>query len=102
DGRSLNRHFWVFYGAMTNLEYTLSLTDLATGTVKSYRNPPGTLASAGDTSAFPAAPAEAEASLAAAVALPLDSALPGEAVFAPAGSCVPGPRALCLNGGRFR
>lgn len=117
DGRSVNRHFWVFYGGLTNLGYTLTVTDLATGAVKSYRNPAGTFASAGDTTAFPAgaaatAAAEAEpvkglrpdlgtepsrTSLEAAGRSPLESS-----IFAPAGSCVPTPQALCLNGGRFR
>ena len=52
DGRGLNGHFWVFYGALSNVQYTISVTDTATGTTKTYANPSGTLASVADTAAF--------------------------------------------------
>jgi ELWxxDGT repeat protein len=52
DGRAVNGKFWVFYGALSNVEYTLKVTDTATGAVKVYTNPKGTLASVADTSAF--------------------------------------------------
>lgn len=52
DGRSNNGHFWVFYGALSNVKYTLTVTDTATGGVRIYENPPGAFASVGDTSAF--------------------------------------------------
>jgi hypothetical protein len=52
DGTWLNGHHWVFYGALSNVEYTLTVTDTLTGEVKSYFNPSGTFASVGDTVAF--------------------------------------------------
>ncbi|HET9768504.1 MAG TPA: hypothetical protein VFS60_16775 [Thermoanaerobaculia bacterium] len=52
DGRGVNNHFWVFYGALSSVEYTITVTDTATGAVRTYRNPSGTLASAADTQAF--------------------------------------------------
>jgi len=52
DGRGLNDKFWVFYGSLTNVEFTLTVTDTATGRVRSYHNPKGAFASAGDTTAF--------------------------------------------------
>lgn len=52
DGRRDNGHFWVFYGALTNVEFELTVTDSETGKVKSYTNPSGRFASVGDTSAF--------------------------------------------------
>ncbi|MEO8431223.1 MAG: hypothetical protein ABI592_06900 [Acidobacteriota bacterium] len=52
DGRALNSHFWVFYGALSNVEYTLTVTDSVTGTVKSYVNPSARFGSVGDTEAF--------------------------------------------------
>jgi len=52
DGRSINGHFWVFYGSLTNVEFTLTVTDTQTGAVRTYTNPQGTLASVADTSAF--------------------------------------------------
>ena len=52
DGRTLNGKFWVFYGALSDVEYTLTVTDTETGTVKTYTNPKGRLASVADTRAF--------------------------------------------------
>ncbi len=52
DGRVVNNKFWVFYGALSNVEYTITVTDTATGSVKTYFNPSGQLASVADTSAF--------------------------------------------------
>ena len=52
DGRAVNGYFWIFYGALSDVEYTLTVTDTATGAVKTYSNPQGRLASTADTSAF--------------------------------------------------
>jgi hypothetical protein len=52
DGRPVNNRFWVFYGALSNVEYTITVTDTQTGAVKTYFNPSGTLASVADTAAF--------------------------------------------------
>ena len=52
DGRGLNGKFWVFYGALSNVQYTITVTDTQTGTVKKYENANGALASVADTSAF--------------------------------------------------
>ena len=52
DGRPLNGKFWVFYGALSNVEYTLTVTDTQTGAVKEYRNPSGRFGSVADTAAF--------------------------------------------------
>lgn len=52
DGRAINGRFWLFYGALSNVEYTITVTDTHTGDVKTYFNPQGRLASAADTSAF--------------------------------------------------
>ena len=52
DGRAFNNKFWVFYGALSNVEYTITVTDTQTGAVKTYFNPQGNLASAADTAAF--------------------------------------------------
>ncbi len=89
DGRSINGDFWVFYGALSNVQYTLTVTDTVTGTVKTYRNRQNHLGSLADTSAFPTPGATAAASPAAA---------PPPATVNPCGA---GPADLCL-GGRFR
>jgi len=52
DGRLVNGHRWVFYGALTDVEYTLTVTERASGKKKSYHNPRGRMASQADTSAF--------------------------------------------------
>lgn len=52
DGTDLNGKHWVFYGALSNVEYTLTVTDTQTGAVKEYRNPSGRFASVADTAAF--------------------------------------------------
>jgi hypothetical protein len=95
DGRPLNGSFWVFYGSLSNVEYTLKITDTVTGRVRSYRNPAGRLASAGDTNAFPVGNSS---TLTSADAEPLRP----ETALAAAANCAPGPTDLCLNGGRFR
>ena len=106
DGRALNGHVWVFYGALSNVEYTLTVTDTQTGLSRRYFNPQGTLASVGDTRGFgplganaanPAPPPRT----AAASPPPLISARAGRADRSTAGTCQPAPRRLCLNGGRF-
>ena len=52
DGRAVNGKFWLFYGALSNVEYTLTVTDTQTGAVKTYTNPQNRLASFADTQAF--------------------------------------------------
>lgn len=52
DGRPVNGRFWVFYGALSSVEYTITITDTVTGMTKTYRNPSGRLASVADTGAF--------------------------------------------------
>lgn len=52
DGRAVNGHFWVFIAGLSDVAYSVSVTDTATGAVKTYRNAKGTLASRADTAAF--------------------------------------------------
>jgi hypothetical protein len=58
DGRGVNGRFWLFYGALSDVEYTVTATNTATGEVQTYRNPAGQSASRADVQAFtdPAAP----------------------------------------------
>lgn len=45
DGTPVNGKTWVFYGALTDVGYTLTVTDTATGhAVERYVNEPGTCA----------------------------------------------------------
>lgn len=51
SGKAINQHFWVFYGALSNVEYTITVTDSETGAVKAYTSPLGEFCSVGDTEA---------------------------------------------------
>jgi PKD repeat protein len=107
DGRSFNGSFWVFYGALSNVSYTISVTDTLAGTVKTYRNPQNQLASVADTSAFPqaasevtapAGPSPGEAYREFSVSLP---SLEGNSIPEATSPCASATR-LCLNNSRFR
>lgn len=52
DGRPVNGHFWVYYGALSDVEYTIRVTDSVTGTTRRYRNPQGELCGGSDIEAF--------------------------------------------------
>ncbi len=41
DGCATNQHYWVFYGATTNVGLTTTVTDTATGAVRTYANADG-------------------------------------------------------------
>ncbi|HXO39879.1 MAG TPA: FG-GAP repeat protein [Thermoanaerobaculia bacterium] len=54
DGCALNARFWIFYAAGTNVGFTLTVTDIQTGQMQTYRNSDGTPAPpVQDTSALP-------------------------------------------------
>jgi len=53
DGRTVNGKFWVLYGALSDVEYTITITDTQTAYVKSYFNPGRNLASIADVNALP-------------------------------------------------
>jgi hypothetical protein len=114
DGRSINGNYWVFYGGLSNVQYTITVTDTVTGEVKTYENAAGTLASVADTSAFtpavgsletPTASAEETEWRSAEELYGLYSALPKSIQAAspsPAEACAPGATSLCLNRSRFQ
>jgi hypothetical protein len=52
DARVINGKFWVFYGALSNVQYTITVTDTQTGQSKQYNNAQGNLASVADVTAF--------------------------------------------------
>jgi hypothetical protein len=57
DGCSLNSRFWVFAGGLTNVEVTMTVTDIKTSTKKIYQNPARTtFLPIQDTSAFATCP----------------------------------------------
>jgi ELWxxDGT repeat protein len=52
DGAAANGHEWFFYGALSDVAYTVSVTDTVTGTHKTYRNRQGQLCGRADTETF--------------------------------------------------
>jgi hypothetical protein len=52
DGRGYNGNFWYFFGALTNVEFNMTVTDTDTGQIRLYQNALGEFGSEGDTSAF--------------------------------------------------
>jgi hypothetical protein len=107
DGRALNGHWWLFYGGLSDVEYTLTLTDYATSKSRTYHNPQGTMASLGDTAAFAeeattADSVEERAAFPSPTApSPVRSESQSPAVATSGGSCVGDATHLCI-GERFR
>jgi hypothetical protein len=109
DGREVNGNFWVFNGSLSDVVYTLTVTDTVTGRVSTYANRPGQLASFADTQAFPdaesaSASVSATADLSAAAGLavaPQSSQVAADQGVGPCEPPQPGRRSgLCL-GDRF-
>jgi ELWxxDGT repeat protein len=101
DGTGTNGHRWVFYGALSNVEYTLTVTDTVTGAARRYVNPPGRLGSVADTLAFGPLGATGAGTVsfgpaAAPASLPLTARSQVRAA-----ACTPSATRLCLSGGRF-
>ena len=97
DGRGLNQHHWVFYGALSSVEYALTVTDVQTGLTARYWNPSGQLASVADTTGF--GPLGAFSVVERSTSAPPPRVRAETA--AAAGPCQPAPTRLCLHGGRF-
>lgn len=98
DARSVNGSHWVFYGALTDVEYWITVTDTEEGEIRTYHNPPANLCGLGDTEAFPRAgqplgPAPTEAA-----ELPVPEVQTGM----PEPPCTPGDDRICLLDGRLR
>lgn len=52
DATAIGQNYWVFYGCMTDLEYTLNVKENATGVVKTYSKDAGKPCGQFDTSGF--------------------------------------------------
>jgi hypothetical protein len=117
DGNSVNNFYWTFYGALSNVEYWISVLDTATGETVTYHNPRREICGLGDVRSFPRVddpmPTPEPGGLRAGsqsrvVSWPEE--LPGAgAPLTPAtaggigtGTCVPGPSTLCLADNRFQ
>ncbi len=90
DGRAVNGEFWTFFGGLTDLEYTLNVTDTVTGITKNYFKPGGSSAGGFDTGSGIAS----EECAGEVEGTPLPAESPSD--------CVAQAGWLCLNGKRFR
>ena len=52
DGTAVNGRFWFFYGGLSDVEFTIQVTDLATSRTRTYRNPAGDICGDADLRAF--------------------------------------------------
>lgn len=99
DGRDVNGHFWVFYGAITTLPVELEIEDRTTGATRVYRKANGLPLGGADVEAFfdpsPAATPSRKAERTEPAPMP-----PGRA-FA-FSTCTADASTLCFHGGRFR
>ena len=115
DGSRLNGHYWMFFGALSDVEYWLTLRDTAAGgSQRTYHNPPKEICGQSDTRAFPgdlaalfgSSSSTEESSGVAGLEPVRVSAVPLDVISMPqtddgAGQCEPTESRLCLLGNRF-
>ena len=97
DGRAINDHYWVFYGALSNVEYDVRVTDTMTGETWTSHNPPRRFASVADIEAIPGDDLER---VAGSGYIP-PSVSPPSPSSPNVASCMPAAETLCLGDGRF-
>ena len=111
DGRQLNGHYWVFFGALSDVEYWVTVRDTEAGGRRTYHNPPAENCGQSDTMAFvPVGESSASAvggrnlepgfDLAPVSAASIDLAGVGSGQES-GGTCEAGATRLCLHDGRF-
>ena len=110
-GCSFNDRYWVFFAATTNVEYTVAVTDTATGELRNYSSTPGQpFQPIQDTNAFATCPKSAAKSgdewpmISAThmMAPPKPSSVRTEtSQQLPKGSCVEDTNTVCLLDNRF-
>jgi len=100
DGLASNGKFWVFHGSLTDLEYTVTVTDKLNGVVKTYVKPSGSFCGAGDTGAFNPLVGGRTPKFASSLAVPLE--VEPTAHVTPNFACAPSSTTLCLLGDRFQ
>ena len=111
DGRQLNGHYWVFFGALSDVEYWVTVRDTLGGGRRTYHNPPAENCGQSDTTAFvPAGASSASGAggrnldpgfdLAPVSAASIDLAGVGLGQES-GGTCEAGATRLCLHDGRF-
>ncbi len=113
DGGGINGNYWVFYGALSDVEYWITVRETAGGGRRTYHNPQGRICGQNDTAAFPQgaaagvvasrakrAPGSPGIDLLRIGAEPLGEARIARPVHGD-GHCEPGPHRLCVLENRF-
>lgn len=107
DGRYINDHWWVFFGALSTVEYTVTVRDTFTGESRSYYNPPTVLASVGDIEALPGyevTPLVSNDAIADSMdtGTRIPPSVPAGDLWSKEGDCISVNQAFCVQNGRFR
>ena len=98
DGTGLTDSYWHFYGALSNVEYWVTVRDTSPGAQKTYHNEPYDLCGAADLEAFfdPPTGAARRTAPSSTAASP-----PPQHTVSASGACVQDDERLCLRDGRF-
>ncbi len=106
DGTPVNQKYWVFYGGLTDFEYTLTIFDRVTGMTRTYTKPGFEFGGNADTSAFgkrlSGGPLEPWLGIAALDTLAGIETLDDPPVSSGEAGCITTSDALCVLAGRFR
>ena len=100
DGRSITGSFWVYYGALTDVEYWVTVVDTVTGRSRTLHSAQGTVCGRGDVHALPDQELVVGLASPALVRAAGPRAEPAEGTRSAAAACDP-MRSLCLHEGRF-
>ncbi|HEV8240296.1 MAG TPA: hypothetical protein VGS57_13080 [Thermoanaerobaculia bacterium] len=103
DGSSINGFNWFFYGALSDVEYWITVLDTLTQESRTYHNAPGDYCGKADVrSLATSATATASSTAWSGAAFELGAAPTGSQIAAAAsGTCVESDTTLCLGDGRF-
>jgi hypothetical protein len=104
DGGPVNGEYWSFYGALSDVEYWIDITDRVTGATREYHNAELNVCGGADTKVFPSATHKAALPVTpvASVTGATNSLFDLAGTAAASGPCVADAASLCLLSGRFR
>lgn len=107
DGTAINGNYWVFFGGLTDVAYTVTVRDTQTGQQRNYYSPAGDLCGGRYTDAFPhgggsLVSGTVQGSSFSGALIPVELPLTPVASSMATGSCAPSATSLCVLGNRFR
>ncbi len=105
DGSGINGFYWTFFGALSDVEYWIVVTDTDNGQRKTYYNPPRRVCGELDSSSLPALGATTASVATAFTSAGLLPFAVSETTTSPplnkGAACTPGAETLCLRDNRF-